>query len=98
MTDPVEEILTLYRRKGELAYGEGVSMNAHALQAALLAEQESAGDAPVTAGPLPHIRPFLHDPPGDVGEAGNHNQHQALAPPRLSQYLPARPPQPAPPP
>ena len=35
--DLAEEIVALYKRKGEMSYGEGVSMNAHGLQAALLA-------------------------------------------------------------
>ena len=42
---------TLYERKGEMSYGEGVSMNAHGLQAALLAEQEEAGHGPRSSPP-----------------------------------------------
>lgn len=88
MTDPVEEVLALYRRKGGLGYGEGVSMNSHALQAAWLAEQEAAGDVLVTAALLHDIGHLLHDLPEDVADAGIDTLHEAIASAWLSQHFP----------
>ncbi len=57
----IDEILTLFASHGEAAYfGEAVSQQAHALQAACLAEQEGAPDALVVAALLHDIGHLLH--------------------------------------
>jgi len=88
MSDPIDEILALYRRKGELSYGEGVTMSAHALQAALLAEQEEAGNALVTAALLHDIGHLLQDEPEDIAESGVDTAHESVASAWLSQHFP----------
>jgi len=89
MTDPIEEIVALYRSKGEMSYGEGVSMNAHALQAALLAEREEAGNALITAALLHDIGHLLHDLPEDIADSGVDTGHESIASAWLSQHFPA---------
>jgi len=88
MTDVVEEILSLYDRKGDLSYGEGVTVRAHSLQSALLAEQEGAGPALITAALLHDIGHLLHDLPEDIADQGVDTQHESLASAWLSQHFP----------
>ena len=88
MSDLAEEIVALYRRKGEMSYGEGVSMNAHGLQAALLAEQEGAGTALVVAALLHDIGHLLHELPEDIADQGVDTQHESIASAWLSQHFP----------
>jgi len=88
MSAPVEEALALYARKGQLAYGEGVSMLEHGLQAARLAEQESAGPALIAAALLHDIGHLLHSLPEDIADRGIDTQHESLASAWLSQYFP----------
>jgi phosphonate degradation associated HDIG domain protein len=85
---PVDEALALYARKGGLAYGEGVTMIEHSLQAALLAEQEDAGPAMIAAALLHDIGHLLHSLPEDVAARGIDTQHESLASAWLSQYFP----------
>ena len=84
----VNEILDLYARKGEASYGEGVSMNEHALQAAVLAEQEGQGESMIVAALLHDIGQLLHDLPEDVADRGIDSQHESLASAWLSQHFP----------
>jgi [1-hydroxy-2-(trimethylamino)ethyl]phosphonate dioxygenase len=88
MSAPVDEALALYARKGRLAYGEGVSMIEHGLQAAFLAEQEDAGPAMIAAALLHDIGHLLHSLPEDVADLGIDGQHESLASAWLSQYFP----------
>jgi [1-hydroxy-2-(trimethylamino)ethyl]phosphonate dioxygenase len=83
-----EEIVGLYKRKGEMSYGEGVSMNAHGLQAALLAEQEAAGAALIVAALLHDIGHLLHELPEDIADQGVDSQHESIASAWLSQHFP----------
>jgi phosphonate degradation associated HDIG domain protein len=85
----VEEILDLYARKGGASYGEGVSMTEHALQAALLAEQEGQGAPLIVAALLHDIGHLLHDLPEDIADRGIDSQHESLASAWLSQRFPA---------
>jgi phosphonate degradation associated HDIG domain protein len=85
---PVEEALALYARKGQLTYGEGVSLIEHGLQAALLAEQEGAGPAMIAAALLHDIGHLLHSLPEDIADRGIDTQHECLASAWLSQYFP----------
>jgi phosphonate degradation associated HDIG domain protein len=84
----VGEILDLYRRKGDASYGEGISMNAHALQAALLAEQEGEGPAMIVAALLHDIGHLLHDLPEDIADRGIDTEHESIASAWLSQHFP----------
>jgi len=87
MKDPVAEIQALYANKGDLAYGEGVSMRAHALQAAMLAEEEDAGAALIVAALLHDIGHLLHDLPEDIADRGVDSRHESLGSAWLSQYF-----------
>ena len=88
MSAPVDEALALYARKGNLAYGEGVTMIEHGLQAALLAEREDAGPAMTAAALLHDIGHLLHSLPEDVADLGIDSQHESLASAWLSRYFP----------
>ena len=88
MSAPVDEALTLYARKGQLAYGEGVSMTEHGLQVALLAEQEVAGPAMIAAALLHDIGHLLHSLPEDIADRGIDTQHESIASAWLSQHFP----------
>jgi phosphonate degradation associated HDIG domain protein len=93
MTNPpvdrvVEEILDLYARKGGASYGEGVSMTAHGLQTALLAEQEGQATPLIVAALLHDIGHLLHDFPEDIADQGIDSQHESVASAWLSQYFP----------
>jgi [1-hydroxy-2-(trimethylamino)ethyl]phosphonate dioxygenase len=88
VSDPVAEILALYSHKGDLAYGEGVSMRAHALQAAMLAEEADAGPALIVAALLHDIGHLLHELPEDIADRGVDTEHESIASAWLSQYFP----------
>ena len=85
----VDEIVALYARKGGASYGEGVSMNEHGLQAALLAEQEGQPEPMIAAALLHDIGHLLHDLPENVADQGIDSQHESVASAWLSQYFPA---------
>lgn len=59
MSGAVVEIEALFAEHGEESYGEGVTMLAHMLQAAALAESEGAGEALVIAALLHDVGHFL---------------------------------------
>jgi phosphonate degradation associated HDIG domain protein len=82
-----QEIAALYQRRGPATYGEGVTQNEHALQAAWLAEQSGADAALITAALLHDIGHLLHDLPEDIAEHGVDTQHEALGSVWLSQHF-----------
>jgi [1-hydroxy-2-(trimethylamino)ethyl]phosphonate dioxygenase len=88
MKDPAAKILRVYEQKGDRSYGEGVSMRSHALQAAMLAEQEQAGPALIAAALLHDIGHLLHDLPEDVADMGLDSRHESIGSAWLSQYFP----------
>jgi gamma-butyrobetaine dioxygenase len=59
LSGAVAEIETLFAARGGESYGEGVTMLAHMLQAAALAESESAGEALMVAALLHDVGHFL---------------------------------------
>ena len=76
----VDEIQTLFEEHGGSLYGgEAVTQLEHALQAAMLAENEGAGPALITAALLHDIGHLLHDLPDDAPEAGIDDVHEELA-------------------
>jgi phosphonate degradation associated HDIG domain protein len=88
VSNPIDEILALYARKGGWSYGEGVSIREHSLQSALLAEQEDAGAALIVAALLHDIGHLLHDLPEDIADQGIDAQHESIASAWLSQHFP----------
>lgn len=74
----VEEIFRVFARHGADAYfGEPVSQQAHALQAAHLAEQERAPDALVVAALLHDIGHLVHGAAEDIADQGVDARHEA---------------------
>jgi phosphonate degradation associated HDIG domain protein len=82
-----DEILAIYSRRGGASYGEGVTQNEHALQAAWLAEKSRAAPELITAALLHDIGHLLHDLPEDIAEQGVDTQHEALGSAWLSQHF-----------
>jgi phosphonate degradation associated HDIG domain protein len=73
----VDEILDLFRRRGDTAYfGEPVSQTEHALQAADLAVREGAPDALVAAALLHDVGHLLHDQGERIAEQGVDARHE----------------------
>lgn len=73
----VDEILTLFRKRGDTAYyGEAVSQTEHALQAADLATREGAPDALIVAALLHDVGHLLHDQGEGIAEQGVDAGHE----------------------
>jgi predicted HD phosphohydrolase len=76
----VDKILELYDSRGHSEYGgEDVTQLEHALQSALLAEEEQAGPALITAALLHDVGHLLHELPDDAPEQGIDDRHEASA-------------------
>jgi phosphonate degradation associated HDIG domain protein len=82
MPDPdprLAELAAIIDGKGHGLYGlSSVNQRQHALQAALLAEQESAGAALITAALLHDIGHMVHDLGQNPAEAGIDDEHERL--------------------
>ena len=76
-----------FRRRGQDHYGEGVSQEEHALQAARQAEREGAPAALIVAALLHDIGHLLHDLPEDIADQDVDTQHESLGSAWLSQYF-----------
>lgn len=75
----IDEILTLFATRGDEAYfGEPVSQQEHALQAAWLAEQEGAPDTLVVAALLHDIGHLAHGLAEDIAEQGVDARHEEV--------------------
>lgn len=84
----VEEIFTLFEKKGDAAYyGELVSQSEHGLQAAYLAEQEGAPDTLVVSALLHDIGHLLGDQPEDIAEQGIDTRHEDSGAAWLARYF-----------
>lgn len=84
-----EEILALFRERGESEYGgEAVTQQEHALQAAWLAEQQQAPPALIVAALLHDVGHLLHALPDDAPDHGIDDQHEELAARWLEQRFP----------
>jgi gamma-butyrobetaine dioxygenase len=80
VTDPVDSLFALFERRGADAYsGEPVTQEAHALQAAALAEAEGAPAALVAAALLHDVGHLIHDAEEDLVARGIDVRHEAIA-------------------
>jgi [1-hydroxy-2-(trimethylamino)ethyl]phosphonate dioxygenase len=87
-TDPVSLIIDLIDGKGSKQYGLAhVTQRAHALQAALLAEQAGCDAALITAALVHDIGHMVHDLGEDPAADGIDDQHEALGEAFLRQYF-----------
>ena len=76
-----------FARRGRDHYGEGVSQQEHALQAAWQAEREGASPALIVAALLHDIGHLLHDLPEDIADQDVDTEHESLGSAWLSQYF-----------
>ena len=84
----VEEIFAAFARRGDSAYfGEPVSQQEHALQAASQAEQERAPDTLVVAALLHDIGHLLHQLPEDIADRGIDGQHEKIGEAWLARHF-----------
>jgi phosphonate degradation associated HDIG domain protein len=88
VTDPVARIAGLLEGKGERNYGLSlVNQRAHALQAALLAEQSGCTSALITAALLHDIGHMVHDLGEDPAAEGVDDRHEEVGHDFLSNYF-----------
>ena len=76
-----------FARRGKDHYGEGVSQEEHALQAAWLAERQGAPATLVAAALLHDIGHLLHELPEDIADQNVDTQHESLGSAWLSQHF-----------
>jgi phosphonate degradation associated HDIG domain protein len=86
--DPTNMLAALIDGKGERRYGlHDINQRAHALQAALLAEQAGCDSALIAASLLHDVGHMVHDLGDNPAEAGVDDQHEALGHAFLTQYF-----------
>ncbi len=86
--DIVEELVGLIEGKGHRQYGlSNLNQRAHALQAALLAEQAGCPPALITASLLHDIGHMVHDLGEDPAAQGIDDQHEALGQTYLANHF-----------
>ena len=75
----IDDCLNLLRERGDSEYGgESVTQLEHALQCALLAEQEGASSELITAALLHDVGHLLHALPDDAPDSGIDDAHEEL--------------------
>lgn len=80
MTDSSEAICRLFQHRGDSQYGgEAVSQLEHALQTALLAQNEQADDALIAAALLHDVGHLLHGLPDDAPDQAIDDVHENRA-------------------
>jgi phosphonate degradation associated HDIG domain protein len=78
--DPVSEIARLFNERGDSEYGgEAVTQLEHALQGAMLAEQDGADSALISAVLLHDVGHLLHNLSDDAPDHGIDDHHEVLA-------------------
>jgi [1-hydroxy-2-(trimethylamino)ethyl]phosphonate dioxygenase len=86
--DPVGMLADLIDGKGERRYGlHDINQRAHALQAAMMAEQAGCSPALITASLLHDIGHMVHDLGDNPAEEGVDDQHEALGHAFLTSYF-----------
>ncbi|HWA30682.1 MAG TPA: HD domain-containing protein [Rhizomicrobium sp.] len=85
MTAIVDRIFELFAQHGFRGYGEDLSLEAHMVQSAVLAQQAGAGEALIAAALLHDIGYFLHPDSHDSIAEGRNIDHEALGAAWLSQ-------------
>ncbi|MDZ4659420.1 MAG: HD domain-containing protein [Bythopirellula sp.] len=84
----VDKIAKLFHERGSSLYGgEAVTQEEHALQAAMLAEENGDDAAGITAALLHDVGHLLHDLPSDAPDSGVDDVHEKLAYEWLSKYF-----------
>ena len=84
----VDEILTVYIDKGSSAYGgERINQLEHALQTAMLAEQDGADTSLIVASLLHDYGHLIHNFGEDVFRSGIDDRHQTIGAENLSAYF-----------
>lgn len=84
----MEDVLELYERRSATQYlGEPVSVLAHSLQCAALAERAGAPDALVGAALLHDVGHLLHDAGEDCAERGLDAEHESLGAHWLARFF-----------
>lgn len=87
--NPADEILTLFRQRGDGAYfGEPVTQTQHALQTAWQASRDSAPPALVLAALLHDIGHLLHRRGEDIADRGIDARHEGIGAKWLAQWYP----------
>lgn len=86
--DIVQDILSLLRDRGSLAYGESVTQLQHALQCASLAERDGASAALVGAALLHDLGHLLHQEAVVALTRGQDDRHEALGAQYLKRHFP----------
>ena len=85
----VETIIEIFKEKGDSEYGgEAVTQLQHALQSALLAEQEGADSTLIAAALLHDVGHLLHDLPADAPENGVDDHHENSGQRFLREHFP----------
>ncbi len=73
----VDEVLLLFERRGDSLYGgEAVTQLEHALQCAMIAENEGASSDLIAAALLHDVGHLLHDLPDDAPDEGVDDSHE----------------------
>src|SRR5262245_26495372 len=86
--DMVDKITELFATRGHLEYfGEAVSEEEHALQAAYLAERDGADNALVAAALLHDVGHLLHGFGEDVADRGIDARHETIGHAFLAQWF-----------
>lgn len=85
----VKTIIELLEQRGDSQYGgEAVTQLEHALQAALLAEQEQAPPELIVAALLHDVGHLLHELPDDAPDTGIDDRHEHSAGNFLGKWFP----------
>ncbi|MGB1709008.1 MAG: phosphonate degradation HD-domain oxygenase [Rubripirellula sp.] len=75
----IDQVIMLFDKYGDSLYGgEAISQRDHAIQAAMLAENENATPALIVAALLHDVGHLIHDLPEDASEKGIDDRHELL--------------------
>lgn len=84
----IDRIFAIFRRFGDLSYGEDVSQMEHLLQCAHLARADGASDALIAAALMHDIGQFLDDAGNAAGQLGVDARHEISGAAFLAPYFP----------